>query len=801
MKKKFKILIMLLIITSIIFISSFSNASTISKESTELYKRYQNLSEEEKKNYIEPLPFSTTYNKKSNTYKKSINNILNSLRASYESEYMIEGLKVGNQQNTEGCWAFSTLSLLESNMLKENKQVIPFFSTRHMEYATSYTFLDGINEKGYKREVGKGANVYLGLNYIISGNGPVLEEDMPFENNEEKIYLADIQKEIANETITEYTSIPAIYKEYQENDIIYTNGYTDLSGARVEYTLQEVQEIRNMVKEQIVKNGAVSAITYAQGEEYYNLDKVQDGTATTYAYYCDNPNAIPDHAITIVGWDDNYSKENFNDAHKPLNDGAYIILNSWGEDVLNNGYIYISYEDALVESMLYGIVKQQEKDYDNIYQHDELGAMDEILIQTIDGQTLNSAYAANVFERNETLEDVETIDKISFSIMMGTKDVELYINPNGDDLTKCEFVADLGTYTPGYYTYELENPIEITKDKFVVALKYNQDEVSIPVEYSPKENSSIQTGDNFWDTAKGNEGESYISPDGQNWSDLVKDLNLKQGNVAIKAYTSYSERQIINVTGINLNMQTNTLNIGDEFTLEAEVLPENATNKNVIWSTSDENIATVDSNGKVKGIGEGTATITATTQDGNKTATCTVEVKENTIIPVTEIQLKVSKDIIKIGEKCSITATIIPENATNKDITWKSTDETIAKVTSNGEVTGIGEGKVTITATNEVNDISQTVIITVIDENNIPPEDENQDNDNNENNNNQNNNNNGDNDETQISPINPGNSYNSNKGNLVLPKAGITYGLIALIVISIIAGIYFFVVLYRNRDI
>ena len=315
----------------------------------------------------------------------------------------------------------------------------------------------------------------------------------------------------------------------------------------------------------------------------------------------------------------------------------------------------------------------------------------------------------------------------------------------------------------------------------------------MPVEYNWKENNPIHIGNNFWDTAKGNPGESYVSADGQHWSDLITDIRVKQGNVCIKAFTSYSERPIINVSSITLNMENNRVNIGEEFTLEATVLPENATNKHITWTTDNQNIATVDSNGKVKGIREGTAVITATTEDGNKTATCTVEVTENADVPVTAIQLTTSKDTITIGETCTITAEIVPENATNKEITWTSADETIAIVDSNGNVSGVGEGKVTITATNTANKIQESIIITVVNENANPQEE----------NNNTNNTNN--NQPTQISPVEPEKKNSANPdqtvSNRILPYAGIKYGVIILLGICIILGIYFFVRLYHNRDV
>lgn len=101
-----------------------------------------------------------------------------------------------------------------------------------------------------------------------------------------------------------------------------------------------------------MKYGAVTTNTYSLGKEYYDN---QEDLLNAKAYYCDNPKKIVDHAITIIGWDDNYSRENFNLEHRPINDGAYIVLNSWGEKFSKDGVYYVSYDDCLIENMICGI--------------------------------------------------------------------------------------------------------------------------------------------------------------------------------------------------------------------------------------------------------------------------------------------------------------------------------------------------------------------------------------------------------------------------------------------------------------
>ncbi len=155
---------------------------------------------------------------------------------------------------------------------------------------------------------------------------------------------------------------------------------------------------------------------------------------------------------------------------------------------------------------------------------------------------------------------------------------------------------------------------------------------------------------------------------------------------------------VVPVTGITLNETSRNIQIGETKTLMATVTPTNATNKNVTWTSSDENVAIVDGQGKVTAIGEGSATITATTVDGLKTATAMIEVFIP-VVPITGITLNETSGNLKLGETKTLTANLTPANATNKNVTWTSSDENVATVDSQGKVTAIGEGNAIITAT------------------------------------------------------------------------------------------------------
>jgi uncharacterized protein YjdB len=168
--------------------------------------------------------------------------------------------------------------------------------------------------------------------------------------------------------------------------------------------------------------------------------------------------------------------------------------------------------------------------------------------------------------------------------------------------------------------------------------------------------------------------------------------------LAVSLVVSYScteEETVKKVESVSINKSTLTLTIGDSFALKAVVKPSDADNKNISWKSSNAGVASVNTDGNVTAISVGTATITVTTEDGAKSATCEVTVKEKTY-NVEGVTLDQETITLTEGETATLTATITPENATNKAVIWSTSDETVATV-SEGTITAISAGTATIT--------------------------------------------------------------------------------------------------------
>lgn len=206
-------------------------------------------------------------------------------------------------------------------------------------------------------------------------------------------------------------------------------------------------------------------------------------------------------------------------------------------------------------------------------------------------------------------------------------------------------------------------------------------------------------------------------------SDAGVVTSLKPGTTTITATAAGNTSQsatcnvtvnAVAVTDVTLNKTEMSLVVNGTERLTASTVPSNATVKTVTWASSNNSVATVSDAGEVKGVAVGTAIITVTTTDGGKTKNCTVTVSAAAVL-ATGVTLAPASVEVAAGGKTTLTASVLPATATNKNVTWKSSNDTIATVDAGGVVTGVAVGgPVTITVKTADGGFEATCQVTVV---------------------------------------------------------------------------------------
>lgn len=241
----------------------------------------------------------------------------------------------------------------------------------------------------------------------------------------------------------------------------------------------------------------------------------------TNSYY--NPSSTPaNHAVTIVGWDDNYPGTYFNGS--PGN-GAFIVKNSWGTSWGDNGYFYLSYYDASLNSATV-FTAEPISNYAAVYQYDPLGYVSSF------GYRSTTAWAANVFTADASTSDLKAVS--FYTNDLNTQyEIYIYTNPTTGPIGGTQYVGPKGMMPmAGYHTVQLESPVALSAgQRFSVVIKFTTSRYRYPivVEYAIPGYSSGATA---------SPGQSYISPTGSSWTDIT--TSKSTANVCIKAFTSPS---------------------------------------------------------------------------------------------------------------------------------------------------------------------------------------------------------------------------------------------------------------------
>lgn len=476
----------------------------------------------------------------------------------------------------------------------------------------------------------------------------------------------------------------------QEADAPYSTVYNDrtktlddaLAYGKDAYHLENAYWVsmkdRDIVKQLIMEYGACAA-SYYHDSAYFNSSS-QWNRSEPLAEYKPTGTST-NHAITIVGWDDNYSKDNFG-TYKPSSNGAWLCKNSWGSNWSKDGLFYISYEDSPnLNGNAYFYDYGTGDNYDYNYQYD--------------GGVYNGWYpyyasnAANVYTANSA----ETLKAVGFYTedVQYTCTIKIYKNCTGNPVSGT-LVSTQTTTEPyaGFHTVVLDTPVDLNAG----------DTYSVVVSQTTVNGSSLVLVDKSFSwtwlasVSSTKTGQSFISSSGSSWTDV----SASGYNCRIKAYTDKRDTTTpadVKVSRITLSASTGlALTKGQTQKLTATVAPANATNQAVTWKTSDKNVATVSENGLVTAVGGGDATITCTAKDGsNVKATCKVTVT----VPVSGIQLSQTSAALTVGDTLTLTKTIYPSDATNQAVTWTSSSDAVASVDSNGKITAKTAGSAMIT--------------------------------------------------------------------------------------------------------
>ena len=604
---------------------------------------------------------------------------------SYPSSYKTANLPAIRNQGGYGvCWAFSTISLLEINLLK-NKLVSDDIDLSEF-HLVNFTYNNVTDPLG--GSAGDTTTFLRSSNSVTQNGGDIR---MAFNS------LMDWEGAV-DETLVPYTAEVA--------GTINTTGLSDdLARKNTKIHLQNYYKV-NMtnqtdVKQAITDYGALSISYYAYGgsssNKYYN--------SSTAGYYCYDSNTGTNHAVTVVGWDDNYSKDNF--PTEPEGDGAWIVRNSWGSYFGENGYFYLSYYDKSTKVEGYAVEAQTSDNYDNNYQYDGTGWFSYMGYSGYGG---TNKYA-NVFTAKANESKAENIEAVSFEdySSAGCKyNISIYTNltdVSDPESGTLECTQSGQTTFDGAYTIKLNNPVYVEDGTtFSVVVELISSTNNGPYMVS----DTTYNGSWFSCESAALENQSYIyRPYDSSWVDYGKRENK---NFRIKAYTDNSDIKTVAVESVSLDKTEAVLKEKETVKLNATVLPENADNKNVHFTSDNDAVATVDDNGLVTALSSGEAVITVITEDGKKTAQCKITV-EKEIIQLKTITITNAPAELEKGAQVQLGIKYIPDNTTqSKSVEWKTSDASVAVVSSTGLVTAKKTGTVTITAVSKADSSIQSKV-------------------------------------------------------------------------------------------
>jgi len=396
------------------------------------------------------------------------------------------------------CWAFASFGSMESEMLAANAGTYDL-SEWHLAYfayqdesASLPAFTQSELGSGYDPIYDQGGNIWISTAILARRTGAVSEAARPYGGD--------------------------------------TPQSDDAVAARLQdvYYLGEKSEVTvSSIKNALTEYGA-AYISIPWGSAYYS--------STNFSYYIpDGSTKEGNHAVTVIGWDDSYSKDNF--LNKPSSDGAWLVKNSWGTAWGNAGYFWISYENLINEAAVYSGGKEK---YDRAYQYDPLGWISSAGYTSSETSDTKTAWMANIFTANGP--DTASGQRVSEML----KAISFYATDDG-----CSYYAEIRTgvtagnprsgtlaasasgtlAAAGYHTISISSSVPLTKNEnFSVVVRITTSDYETPI--------AIEKADpDYSDKASAKAGQSYISADGSTWQDATAKVD-STANVCLKAFTA-----------------------------------------------------------------------------------------------------------------------------------------------------------------------------------------------------------------------------------------------------------------------
>lgn len=336
-------------------------------------------------------------------------------------DYRREGRasQVRDQAEFETCWAFASLTALETALLPEEALD---FSRDHLSFHNSF-----------KMAPEEGGSYIMSVAYLTAWQGPVLEDEDPYGDqvSPEGLKAAKHVQEVRMPSDKDYQAVKQTIYLYGG---VESSLYVDFSDPR-------------------------------EKSEYFNRENYS---------YCYEGEELPNHDVVVIGWDDEYPAENFNTA-APGN-GAFICQNSWGTAFGEGGIFYVSYYDTNIGKYNAAFTKVEDSDnYDALYQSDLCGWCGQV------GYNSDKASFANVYESTgnqqiQALGFYATGGDTEYRLAVKTDFMDK------EELSEVEYVQSGYLQYPGFYTIELENPIFVEEgERFAAVVEIMTPDAACPI--------------------------------------------------------------------------------------------------------------------------------------------------------------------------------------------------------------------------------------------------------------------------------------------------------------------------------